>query len=674
MAEGDALSVDMMKVLLRKVKTNDTTVTEKNKKDEEIEEIINQLKLINENLDKDSKESEETREVLIKELMEAFEEKGFSIKEQREILKEIHEDVYSNMECLKTLNVQGMNSFFDMFSSAKSIGKAILSGIMDSNILKSITQDITAKISGLFSAISKVGSSIIDFIKNPIDYLKSFASYIIEGTVSLVAVGLQKLGNFIWKSAIKPVLEGLYKLAVRVTAIAIDIGAMIFRMVIGFISWIGMTVIPALGTILGFILFEIIPTLFVILGQMVFYFVSTVIPFLVSVVTAIASLSVALLPVIGISLLIAAFVVVLLYFVIKMWDYIKDWVGNFYDKYLRGMNWEKLKEDFYILKTYITDTVWPAIQGIWNYIKDVWNKYLLPAIEWVTDTLKQQWNDYLLPAAMWLVDSLKDQWERPDSLFNFVLGQLKMIMPYLVTSVKWIATQFMEAAEYWFGSKKKEAERNDWNQTNTVNDAAAAQAQQYRMKTINVKGFNAHANGGIVTKPEFAMIGEGGDNEAVIPLNKKGMEFIRNAFALDDLAIQQIIKDSTLNKKQISIETMVSQLKVDNKELRDDMKFGFKKIGAEIKHSTETLAVLIKPETLEFEFEEFEGMTLEDIQKLLKESGVESNKKLDALINLINTLQNNTKVDPLVNPGTSVKDPFQSFLEAVSTGILGVRN
>jgi hypothetical protein len=62
---------------------------------------------------------------------------------------------------------------------------------------------------------------------------------------------------------------------------------------------------------------------------------------------------------------------------------------------------------------------------------------------------------------------------------------------------------------------------------------------------FDILGIKPFAKGGIVTKPTLAMIGEGGESEAVIPLSRMG-EFGMGGGDVYHIQINSKIADSTL--------------------------------------------------------------------------------------------------------------------------------
>lgn len=58
-----------------------------------------------------------------------------------------------------------------------------------------------------------------------------------------------------------------------------------------------------------------------------------------------------------------------------------------------------------------------------------------------------------------------------------------------------------------------------WHQTGTIPDYSTPAGKQIKHIELRDPGFNGYADGGRVTSPELAWIGEGGDDEFVIPVN-----------------------------------------------------------------------------------------------------------------------------------------------------------
>ncbi len=667
MADAE-LPANMIRVLLQKARGKEGISSDKKKGSEDIDAIVAQLKKLNERFDKDSKESEDSRKILIKELIEEFDKHSVSLKDQDKILKSIDEKMSSSEAILMGIDIKKLNSFFGVFSSVKELGKTIYNGIANSGIMKTISKNIEAQITNLYVNIDAMKTEIASFIKNPISYLKGFGASII----GKITDKIEKLGSFIWNNALKPIFDVVKDLSSQMVQFAqgqINIETLVISAAMTIISWMVFTVIPFLASIIGFLIFTVVPGIFSILVGMITFTFTTVIPFFISIIGSIGAFFTAMLPVIGLSIIIAAALFVLIYFVFQFWNYVKGIFTEFYDKYLKGMSWEKLKEDFSILKKYIVDEVWPMITKSWDYMIGIWKDYIEPFF-------KNTWKNIVEPAVTAIWSFFKDQWNNPDSLLNTVLNQIRVSMPYIMKAITWIIDKFMYAWESYFGSSAAtKAETEAWNQTNSINDAQVAQAEKYRLNHKNVNGYveKKMEIGGIVTTPTTALIGEAGDDEAVIPLNRKGIEFIRNAFNIDNATMQDILKNSQLTKSQSAIESMVSQVQVDTKNILAEIKFSASDIKKSVQYSSEKLALLINADSLEYDKGETKKIfDIKEVEKILSESDKGILKKIEDLHTILMEISTK-KSDPLLNPGTSVSDSYQNLVQAISTGLIGVR-
>jgi DNA-binding transcriptional MerR regulator len=665
MAVTDAISSDMARVLLKKVKNQDQPASSGKKEEEEIQVIIKQLKKITVTLDKDSKEASESRALLIKELIKSFEDKGMSIKEQKEVLIEVNENLHENLDILKTLNIGNLNKFFTTFSDPKLLGQAINKGLINSNIAKAIDMlpNIMSQISGSITKMVGWASTVVDFIAHPLDHLKSFGSFIVNKTAEVMTEKLKQFGNFIWKSAIKPILKGLAKLTVEVIAIGIQMTALLVRMAISLVLWIGTVIVPLLFSIIGFILFTVVPLLFGIITSIVTFIIFTVIPFLITIISTvvggIATIIAAIAPILLIAAAVLIIGILLGYLLYLAYTYVKRFVlyifsQEFLDDVMNALKvafnwvWDNIIEPTWTVLKDLFNTAWEAIMDGVDAVTDffvdtVWGEWISPAIDSVTDTIMWVWDNFLEPVFTWISDIFMSGWEAAVEIFDYIKSALDKV----------------------FGSIGKLGEGLSNVASSVTGAVGGAISSAWKWTT------SFFATGGIVTKPTKAIIGEGGTNEAVIPLDKKGMQFIRDSFGVDSATLEQIISSSDLFKNQIKIQQSLDLVAKDVEKI----KFSLAEIKKQnsIQNPGTNVTASMSADTLRhLEEDPKQIFDIKEVEKLLSESDETMIKKFSELMELIKSTAS-PKQEPLLNPGSSPNDSYQDLVRIISTGIVGVR-
>ena len=673
MAEGEAINSDMAKTLLRKIKGQEPVVKKVNNKDTEMSTIINKLDSIQKSLNNNSKQSEEERKLLITELLKTFEEKGLSIKEQKDVLTSVNENLHETMGVLKTLNIGNINSFFSVISNPKLLGAAINKGFSNSNISKIIDlipDMISSGFSKLFSFIGKIGN----FLANPLESLKSFGESIVTKTAELVEQQFKNFLSFMWKYAIRPILIGMARLAAQIVIIGVDITTMLVRMAVGLVFWIVTTVVSLLFTIIGFILFTVVPflvtMLFTFISFMLFtvvpllftiigFILFTVVPFLVTAIATIiggvASILIAITPILLTAIAVLVIGILIGYLLYLAYKQISKFVAyifsnEFVDDVIKAAKfainwvwenvispvWTSLKNFFQM----IWDNVMLGITAVKDFFVDiVWSKIILPYLKFAFDVYKAIWDSVLKPVIDWLAGVFRTAWDAAVIVFDYIKSALDKI----IKAVSFLGEGLGSVASSVGGGISKA-----WKWSTSW-----------------------FAAGGIVTKPTNAIIGEGGDNEAVIPLNKQGMQFIRDSFQIDDMAIQQIIKNSDLFKAQLQMQSTLDTISTDIKQIKFSLSEHKKE--NKIQNPPEVLVATIKTDKLPQGENAVALFDMKEIEKLLGKSDDTILKKLEQLFNLIKISADGVKTDPLMNPGTSPNDSFHDLLKAISTGVIGVR-
>jgi hypothetical protein len=352
--------------------------------------------------------------------------------------------------------------------------------------------------------------------------------------------------------------------------------------------------------------------------------------------------------------------IVLLYYVVKLWKAIEGWAEGFYDKYLKNFKLADLiplvEKGWHFITGSDDDCLWPMLKkwalSVWNTISGAWDKYATPVISFV-----------------------KDQLERPDSAFHKIVNQVNMLVGYWEAGYKWLVDKISFAIDTWgkwwdkleaffifmkldiadehlsiaarndaFGGMGVIPGQNDWQKQARIADANA-KVQAVKIGKIMVDYVTAqllnelpgnkdlfklsksnyvevetraHAKGGIITKPEISQIGEEGP-EAVIPLNEQGASFLRKAF-FNDFA-------SMISPKDLDTIREVPQNVLD--------------------------------------IEAMEKMIQDTIDDGMK-------KKFEMVLALLKKIDEK-KQDPLQSTGGSSKDEYADLIRAISTGVLGVR-
>ena len=672
MAMGEAINSDMAKTLLRKIKGQEPVVKKKDNKDDELTTIISKLSNIQNSLKVDSKQAEESRKILIIKLLKSFEENGLSIKEQKEVLTSVNENLHETMDVLKTLNIGNINTFFSVISNPKLLGLAINKGFSTSNIAK-IVDLIPGMISNGFSKVFSFMGKIGNFLANPVESLKSFGQSIVTKTSEIVGQQLKNFGITLWKLAIRPILIGVAKLSAQVIVIAADITTMIIRMAIGLVFWLVSTIVPLLFTIIGFILFTVVPFLVSMLFTFISFMLFTVVPLLFTIIgfilftvvpfllTAIAtvlggitSILLAIAPILLVAIAVLVIGILLGYLLYLAYVQIKKFVAYIFSQEFVDDVVKAAKFAINWVWDNVISPVWNALkeffQGVWDnlllgidavkdfFVDTVWEGLISPAFDWVSDVFMSVWNNLLKPVFDWLAGAFRVAWDAAVIVFDYIKSALDKI----IKAVSFLGEGLGSVASSVGGGISKA-----WKWTTSW-----------------------FAKGGIVTKPTNAMIGEGGDNEAVIPLNKQGMQFIRDSFQIDDMAIQKIIKNSELFKAQTQMQSTLDVISKDIKQI----KFSTTNTKTEnkIQNPPEVLVATIKTDKLP----QGDTQALFDmgmIEKLLGKSDDTILKKLEEMVNLIKKSSDGIKTDPLLNPGTSPNDSFHDLLKAISTGVIGVR-
>jgi hypothetical protein len=137
--------------------------------------------------------------------------------------------------------------------------------------------------------------------------------------------------------------------------------------------------------------------------------------------------------------------------------------------------------------------------------------------------------------------------------------------------------------------------------------------------------------------------------------------------------MQDILKNSQLTKSQSAIESMVSQVQVDTKNILAEIKFSTSDIKKSVQYSSEKLSLLINADSLEYDKGETKKIFyIKEVEKILSESETGILKKIEDLHTILMEISTK-KSDPLLNPGTSVSDSYQNLVQAISTGLIGVR-
>ena len=661
MAAENVINSDMARTLLKKMRNQETGTSKNNKIDEKssIETIINKLGEIEETLDKDSKEAIEARKVLIAELMKALEDKGSTLKEQKEVLNRVDENLQDNMSILKTLNSNNLNESFKTISNPKLLGDALTKGFFASSIgkLMDMIPSMFTSITGGFSRIFGLASSSLSFLIKPVGGLYSLLSSVVDEAVTTIKDQVKQLGSFLWTSAIKPILSGIGNLANKMVSIGSSLLNQISTTWGSLIGWMFTTIVPVLSAIFGFVVFTVIPMLFSIFTFMIF----TVIPFIFSligtVLTSIATLSISLLPVILISIVIAAIAVLILYYLFKLIDGVSGWFKNFYNEYLKGWNIEQLQKDWGLFKIYWEDTLKPNLKWVWTELKNAWEVHVLPAMKTVATWVEKNW-----PA---FKEKIKD-WA------GNIIAAIDLITP----AIEWLGDKFRKAWDYW--QPKFEKWFGDGKLTNGVDalvnyedtiDVLANNMEAITLSKIWAE-ISPFAKGGIVTKPTNALIGEAGVNEAVIPLDKKGMDFIRSSFQIDPITMRQVVKSSDLYKNQVKMQTT---LDIICKNV-DQIKFSVseKNNKNSITNPQEVMVAYVKSDKIiQIQGDSAQLFDIKEIEKVVSDSDKTVITKIDELIKLVK--ESGSKKMSIMSSDTPVVDPFNDLLKAISTGIVGVR-
>ena len=672
MADGDAINSDMARILLRKIKKQDTSGSTKSEEKNDMKMIIDKLNKLQNSLDKDSKEAEAQRKTLIEELLEQFDKKSLSIKEQKEMLAEVDENIRENYNLLKSFNVANINKFFTAISNPKLLGEAINKGLSSSVIGKAleIIPQMFSKIGGVFNRIVGVLDNVRGFFANPAEHLKDFGTSIVTKASAFIQDQFKKFTATLWRVAVKPILTGLGKLGAQMFTIGLDITIMLTRMAVGFVVWMVSTIIPILGTILGFIMFTVVPMLFSVVA---------------AIATAVGTILAAIAPILLIAAAILIIGILLGYLLYKAYGKISDFVS-------------------YIFSAEFLDDVASALTWVWdNVVKPVWEGFVwawenvaVPVFKWLGDAFMWSWENVILPVAKWLGEAFMWSWENVILPAVKWLGEAFMWYWENVTKplFKWISEGLMWSWEnvakpvfVWLGDVfmaawplmvegfdyMKELLSKIFSAVNLVGEGLGSVASGIGEGVAGAWEWTTSffAKGGIVTRPTNAVIGEGGVNEAVIPLDKKGMQFIRDSFQVDDVAVQQIVKNSDLYKNQNKMMDLIEIMSKDIKQIKFSV--ADLKKDNQIEKPKEVYVALIRPEQLDqIEQDPKKLFDITELEKTIGDSNVSLMKKMQEIIEFMKAMPKGDS-ESLLNPGTATNDEFQNLVKALSTGILGVR-
>ena len=309
-----------------------------------------------------------------------------------------------------------------------------------------------------------------------------------------------------------------YLIAGLILAMALFI---IIPMLIGLIL-IGVATLVMTGILLFTMLFFIAPMIFGIMA----YLLAVITPMLAFITLLCLISAIA-------GILIIAIVLVVAYLLYKAWQ----WATAFYEKHIKPwvdmvVGWFNKIWDWAV--AFYKDYIQPWI----DEFKRIWNTYLQPVIDWITKTL--------MAVIGWIWDIFKSGWD-------FVSGIISSIWEFISNPGKMIAGVASKVGSVVSESFSAVTDKlSSWG--SSVVDA--------------VNPMNWFAEGRIALEPMKAVFAEKGP-EAAIPLDDRGLEFLRKTFNLDDNSFNIALNNSDLYRCVLDIKDQNIQIK----EILDEVEY-----------------------------------------------------------------------------------------------------
>ena len=481
--------------------------------------------------DKDNQKDDEDPVILDEKEFKKLHAESFEKIQNSSIIKKLHVD---RVKKLKTFfKVDFMNSLFKNKTFQKS-----MTGIKTAfSTLKTGLFNFTAR---ALPALANLGNLLSSYVAHAYNF----------------AAGMVK-----WTAGATKALGSLTR----------TVGLIATRML--FFGWTILTTLAAWGvSIISFIFTTVVPALFSIIT----FIVTTLIP---AMAAGFFSIMAAILPIaisVGIILLkvlLAVAIVFLVLFAIwKAWA----WLNKAFPEAMQSIKdfftwaWEQAGElwDDFIdgakvfwgwLETSAT-AAWDASVAAYEWLKE----NLGEVVGWLGEIFTNTWSwlesiPYVGEVFKWIKDVFFDLANNLYTLFfgdgpfldrlvNFILDT--QIFKTLATLGDWILGTFKAAWEMlvktvddlvlivkeWIGFAGKAVDATV-EYADSALDATVGFASAVGDGVVGAWDWavSAFATGAIVTKPTLAMVGEGGDNEAVIPLNAEGMTFLANVLTNSDM-------------------------------------------------------------------------------------------------------------------------------------------
>lgn len=190
--------------------------------------------------------------------------------------------------------------------------------------------------------------------------------------------------------------------------------------------------------------------------------------------------------------------------------------------------WESTKAAFGIALQFIKDlwnTVWSAVKevfiGTWNEISAVFNT-VMAVVSSVWQTVWTAFKDFISPVVNAIKNVVTGLWSWLKGIFESASKPVSNAWSSMWDSLTSAATMA------WEGVKNTVKSSINWiigkvnDLINAINSVAQRGAGAIGFSAPQIPNVPMLAQGGIVTRPTLAMIGEGGEPEAVIPLSKLG--------------------------------------------------------------------------------------------------------------------------------------------------------